>query len=264
MKKRMLFCTIGVIVLLLLAVLTIVSAIAYDNSKKVSFLDEEMGYVIAYQAYQDGEIKEPERFRQDDLETIESINIGYTGYYTTLKDLEKCYNLEWLFIGTPKASGHDYYNILREVPEPESEERILQLQAEIADVLQACNKITLLYIDNPDGVCNLESLEFLSRTQNVKILILNNLQEIDYMPVWQCEGLTSLDLYGCDIENVEGISQLENLTDVMLGNTNISEAGDLLNLPHLEELGLKNTPLAENEEELALLYEAFPDIEIKK
>ncbi len=262
MKKRTLFYAIGAAVLLLL--LTIESAIAYDNSKKVSFLDEEMGYVIAYQAYQDGEIKELERFRQDDLEKIEELNVGYTGYYSTLLDLEKCPNIERLYINAPRTGSFHYYHSARELPKAEDGERIKQLQKELLEILQVCSKLKTLYIWNPDGVCNLESLEFLNQAKNLRFLWLEELKGVDYTPIWQCGELTVLNLYGCDIVDVGGISQLKNLKDVWLVNTNISEAGDLLNLPNLEKLNIKNTPLANNEEELALLYEAFPDIEIKK
>ncbi len=262
MKKRTLFCTIGAIVLL--AALTLESAIAYDNSKKVPFLDEEMGYVIAYQAYLDGEIKEPEGFRQNDLEKIKELNIGYTGYYTTLLDLKKCPNLERLYINASDAASHRYYDRQREMPEPESGERIEQLQKELADILRTCEKIDYIYIWNPDGVCNLESLEFLKEAKNLRILWLDELEDIDYTPVWQCEGLTALEIIGCDIADLEGISQLKHLKNLWLYGTNVSEAGDLLNLPALEFLDIEKTPLAANEEELALLYETFPDIEIWK
>ncbi len=262
MKKRNVIYIVGG--MLLLAALTVASAIAYDNSKKVPFLDEEMGYVIAYQAYQDGEIKEPEGFRQNDLEKIKELNIGYTGYYTTLLDLKKCPNLEYLYINATDAASHRYYNRMREMPEPENGERIEQFQKELADILRTCEKIHFVYIWNPDGVCNLESLEFLKEAENLRVLWLDELAGMDYTPVWQCEGLTSLEISACDIADVDGISQLRNLTILSLRDTNISEAGDLLNLPNLERLEIENTPLAENEEELALLYEAFPNIEIWK
>ena len=262
MKKRNVIYTVGG--MLLLAALTVASAIAYDNSKKVSFLDEEMGYVIAYQAYQDGEIKEPERFRQDDLKKIEIINIGYTGYYTTLVDLKKCPSIERLYINAPATGYRKYYNYTREMPELESRERIEQLQRELTDILRTCDKLRVLYIWNPDGVCNLESLEFLKEAKNLRVLWLDELDGMDYTPVWQCEGITSLHLSYCDIADVEGIGQLKNLDYLYLDRTNVSEVGELLDLPNLEFLEIENTPLAENEEELALLYEAFPNIRIWK
>ena len=262
MKKRTLFYAIGAAVLLLL--LTIESAIAYDNSKKVSFLDEEMGYVIAFQAYWDDVIEQVERFRQDDLGNIKELNIGYTGYYTTLLDLKKCHNLESLYVNAPVVGGCHYYYSSREVPKPESRERIEQLQKELSEILQICSKLKTLYIWNPDGICNLDSLEFLNEAKNLRLLWLEELKGVDYTPIWQCEQLIVLDISDCDIADMEGVSQLINLEGLYLDNTNISEAGDLLDLPNLKKLEIENTPLAENEEELALLYEAFPDIEIDK
>ena len=54
------------------------------------------------------------------------------------------------------------------------------------------------------------------------------------------------------------------MTHIWLDGTKVAEAGDILNLPNLKHLEVTGTPLAENEEELALIYEAFPNIDLEK
>ena len=55
---------------------------------------------------------------------------------------------------------------------------------------------------------------------------------------------------------------MENLESLNLTATDISEAKDLLNLKNLKELDIIGTPLAENEEQLELIYQKFSDIDI--
>lgn len=58
-----------------------------DNNSKVTFEDDEMAKVIAEFAGVN-----VSKIREEDLEKVEVLNIGYTGYYDTLVDIEKCPN----------------------------------------------------------------------------------------------------------------------------------------------------------------------------
>ena len=257
MKKRIVIIS-G---LLCMALIAIVIFVVWCNGQKVSFVDEEMGYVIKHSAYEDGYIEKIEEFRQDDFAKVTDINIGYTGYYTTLADIEKCENLEMLYIGGLMWGDH-YYDMLREVPQPENEERVVQLQNELAGIFQACPKLRSLDIYNLEGNFELNSLEFLENAENLKGLSVMNMGELDYTPIWKCSNIVALTLSESKISDLSGISELQNLHVLILTDTEIAQAGDLLNLPQLETLVIEGTPLAENEEELQKIMEKFPELDI--
>lgn len=246
-------------------ILVVVIWIVYDNTQKVQFVDEEMGTVFAYEAYYNEIIEDVEDFRQEHLESITILNIGYTGYYTTLVDIEKLPNLQSLYIGAPDVGGgRGYYMSWRELPGPESAERIEQLQNELASILINGDVLERLYLWDDEGICEFTNLEFLKKGDNLKYISLSSLKDIDYTPIWTCSKLEYLNLWGCDITSLEGIGQLQSLRTLSLNETNIMEAGEILTLSNLERLSIENTPLAENEEELKLIYETFPDITIYK
>lgn len=262
MKKKI---RIGIIIIILLIVAIVgtvylVKWIEYDNSQKVEFEDEEMGKVIAATA----EIGDVIKFRKSDFEKIDDLNIGYTGYYTTLVDIEKCYNLKQLTIGQPDTPFLDYPFKEREVPENESPERIEQIQEELGSVLENCKNLQYLTISNKEGNCPLNSLNFLYSGEQLKDIMLYYQEKVDYTPIWECQQLTGLSLSFCDISELDGISKLNQLTALDVIKTNISEAGDIVNLPNLEYLSILDTPLEKNEEEIALLYEALPDLYFAK
>ena len=248
--------------LLCIALIAIVIFVVWCNEQKVSFVDEEMGYVIKHSAYEDGYIEKIEEFRQDDLAKVTDINIGYTGYYTTLADIEKCENLEMLYIGQVLWGNH-YYDEDREVPQPENEERVVQLQKELEGILQACPKLTMLDIYNLEGNFELNSLKFLENADNLIGLSLIYMGDLDYTTIWKCSNLVGLSLKGCEISELDGISELQNLRTLILTDTEIAQAGDLLNLPQLKTLYLEGTPLAENEEELQKIMEKFPELDME-
>lgn len=245
-------------------ILGVIACILFiSRAPRVVFEDVEMGNVIAFELSWHGEKRNRGSITQDELVEIKELNIGYTGYYTTLIDVEKCSMLEALYIGAPLA-GNNYYEISRDIPKTESTEKILQIENELAGILKNCTELKVLYVWNTKGTCALKSLEFLENADGLELLGLDEQGAIDYFPVWGCKSLTTLSLYGCDISDVGGISNLENLTHLDLKQTDIEEAGDILNLAKLEVLYIEDTPLAENEEELALIYETFPDIKLYK
>ena len=78
-------------------VITFIIAVLIDNSRKVDFEDETMAEMIAGTTG----VESVDKLRVDDLEKIKILNIGYTNYYSTLADIEKCTNLERLYISCP-------------------------------------------------------------------------------------------------------------------------------------------------------------------
>ena len=89
MKKRK--TVIWVIAVVIVITFTIAALI--DNFRKVDFEDETMAEMIAKTVG----VESADKLRVEDLEKITILNIGYTGYYDTLADIEKCPNLKRLF-----------------------------------------------------------------------------------------------------------------------------------------------------------------------
>ena len=119
-----------------------------------------------------------------------------------------------------------------------------------------------MYIIGEERYFELGDLEFLENGQNLKSLSLRNQSGMDYSAITKCAQLERLSLYGCDISDLSMLSDLENLEKLDIVGTNVSEAKDILNIEKLKVLYIADTPLEENEEQLALIYQQFPDIEI--
>ena len=256
MKKKLI--VIICIVIILLTGAAIAVTFIQDNAQKVDFEDEAMAEMISKTAG----VESVNSFRVDDLEKVEILNIGYTGYYDTLVDIEKCPNLKRLIIGYPDYKLADYYFIGREIPGPESKERVKQIEEELGSILEKCPNLTTIYISNEKGNCELDNIEFLKKGKNLISISLYYQTDIDYSVVSECSELQFLTLLYCDISDFGMISQLENLDSLVLTGTNVSEAKDILKLKNLTFFEIADTPLAENEEQLELIYQQFPDIDI--
>lgn len=233
-----------------------------NESKNVKFQDDEMGEVIAYELYKHGKIESVDDIKEENLEDLEHLNIGYTGYYDTLTDIMLCRNLKELIIGAVDVSDR-YHNFKsKDIASPESEEKIIQIQKELNDILQQCENLRELYIWNVENTCDLQSLEFLKYGEGLRSLWLQELSLNDYSPVFYCEELEVLYLNDCNISSLEGLDKLKNLKGLSLCNTDISTADEIIKLSNLKMLRIDNTPLAEDEDEMAKIYATFKDIEI--
>ena len=87
-KNRVIFISIAMVI----AIIAHIIAVLIDNSHKVAFEDATMAEMISKSAG----VETVDEIRENDLEKIEVLNIGYTGYYDTLVDIEKCTNLRRL------------------------------------------------------------------------------------------------------------------------------------------------------------------------
>lgn len=59
------------------------------------------------------------------------------------------------------------------------------------------------------------------------------------------------------------ISEIENLDSLVLTGTKVSEATDILKLKGLNFFRIADTPLAENKEQLELIQQKFPELNIE-
>ncbi len=258
MRKRInIICIIAFIVVLAFTITVLI-----DNSYKVDFEDETMAEMLAKTTG----VESVDKLRADDLEKIEILNIGYTGYYDTLMDLEKCMNLKRLIIGYPGYTQAYYPFFDREMPEPESKERVKQIEKELGSIIENCPNLTTLYISNEDGNCELDNIEFVKKGENyISVICLFYQSDIDYLPISKCKGLEYLSLRYCDVSDLSMLSELENLKRLNLEGTDVAEVEELLKLKNLNnlEIVLTNTPLAEKTEELENLQQQFPGLDIE-
>ena len=254
MKKRIIF-----IIIITMAIIA-VTAILIDNSHKVKFEDEIMAELMAKTAG----VESVDELREDDLEQIEILNIGYTGYYNTLVDIEKCPNLKRLVIGYPGYTMGYYPFADREMPKSESKKRVKQIEQELERVLEKCPNLEDIYLSNEKGNCELDNIEFLRKGKNLKSINLFYQTDIDYSVISECRELKFLSFHYSDVSNLEMISKLKNLECLVLTGTNVSEATDILKLEKLTFLRIANTPLSENEKQLELIQKQFPELKIQK
>lgn len=257
MKKR-----ISIIwIIAIIAVIAFIMVVLIDSSRKVNFEDEVMGEMIAKTM----RLESVDDLRVDDLEKITVLNIGYTGYYDTLDDIEKCPKLKRLIVSCPYSTMLYYPFADKEMPEPESKERVKQIEKELEGILEKCLELEEISISNENGNCELDNIEFLKKGKNLDVIYLFYQTDIDYSPILECKELVVLSLRYCDISDLSMLSELENLKRLNLEGTNIADVEELLKLKNLNSLDivLTDTPLAEKTEELENLQQQFPGLDIE-
>lgn len=87
-----------------------------------------------------------------------------------------------------------------------------------------------------------------------------DLRDISF--VAECRNLKVLYIYDLDIEDYSFLAKCDSLEELDLGGSCISTADPLLELKKLWWIGIFDTPLSENEEEVTRLCEAHPDAKI--
>ena len=244
-------------------VIGFVVAVLIDNSYKVDFEDETMAEMIKETVRKES----VDKLRVDDLEKITTLNIGYTSYYNTLGDIEKCQNLKSLYISCPYSWGLYYPFADKEMqePEPEKKERVKQIEKEIGSILEKCPNLTEIYISNENGNCELDNIKFLKKGKNLRIVYLYAQADIKYSSLSECKELVVLLLRQCDVSDLSMLSELENLKSLYLEGTDIADVEELLKLKNLNNLKIviTDTPLAEKTEELEKLQKQFPGLDIE-
>ncbi len=254
MKKS---TVIFISIVMLMAVIALIIAVLIDNSHKVAFEDATMAEMISKSAG----VETVNKIREADLEKIEELNIGYTGYYETLVDIEKCTNLRRLIIGYPNCPLSYYPFVGREIPEPESKERVKQIEKELGSILEKCPNITTIYLSNENGNCELDNVEFLKKGKKLIVVSLYYQADIDYSPLSEIPHLKGLSFDGCNMTELNMLDGLTELESLWIEKCDVSKAGEIVNVKSLKELEIEDTPLAGNAEELEIIFENCPNIE---
>ena len=227
---------ITIIIVIIIAVVGCIGRNCWKN-RKIVFADENMGKVICGSIYGYGKNVTTENVTWEQLGSIESLNIGYSGYYTTIKDIGKCRNLERLSINSIVEKYSAAYEIEQgEIPTDLSEKEIEKLQEELAEVLPKFSELTELDLADL-GKCNWTSIDFLKGCSQLEVLKIWRSVADDYSVLKECKSLKIIVLSGC----------------------NISSADDIMGLKNMEYIALRNTPLGDKPEEIKKLQEAYPD-----
>lgn len=254
MKKS---TVIFISIVMLMAVIALIIAVLIDNSHKVAFEDATMAEMISKSAG----VETVNKIREADLEKIEELNIGYTGYYETLVDIEKCTNLRRLIIGYPNCPLSYYPFVGRKIPEPESKERVKQIEKELGSILEKCPNITTIYLSNENGNCELDNVEFLKKGKKLIVVSLYYQGDIDYSPISEIPHLNMLSFEECNMTELNMLDGLTELESLWIEKCDVSKAGEIVNVKSLKELEIEDTPLAGNAEELEIIFENCPNIE---
>lgn len=205
---------------------------------------------------------------------IEFINIHCATRFETLEDLKYLKNLKRLW--------------MYPIPEPEDiverrekmEAHSAELVAELAELLPQLNNIEELFIGADMTV---RDFSFLQGVEGLrKLIILSGLKDLsgvenmlsleflvvvdgsveDISPVQELKKLKHLEIILNKVSDITPLQSLENLEWLILSNNNISDITPLLGLKKLREIRLYGNPVCENEEQMKLLREAFPEANI--
>ena len=227
---------ITIIIVIIIAVAGCIGRNGWKN-RKIVFADENMGKVICGSIYGYGKNVTTENVTWEQLGSIESLNIGYSGYYTTIKDIGKCRNLERLSINSIVEKYSAAYELEQgEISTDLSEEEIEKLQEELAEVLPKLSGLTELHLADL-GKCNWTTIDFLKG----------------------CSQLEELDLYFCGVNDYSTLKECKKLKSIFMWKCNISSADDIIGLENIEYIIIGNTPLGDKPEEIKKLQEAYPD-----
>ena len=208
----------------------------HDNSH-VKFSDENMAKVLYDAVYGRPNIT-PENITYKELKQIKKLHIGFSGDYTTLKDLKYCTGLEELNIdggvGSLMDNKDSYFSKDGKNGHEVTDEELNRIQKELGEILPELPNLKELWVC---GGIEWNSVEFLKDCKQIEEIHLYNNQTTDYSALKGCSSLKHLEI------------QFSNL----------SEAKSLIGIEKLEYLAVINTPLAKNMEEIEKLQKAYPN-----
>ena len=228
---------ITIIIVIIIAIVGVCIGRNCWKNRKIEFADENMAKVICGSIYGYGKNVTTENITWEQLDSIKSLNIGYSGYYTTIKDIEKCRNLERLSINSIVKKYSAAYEIEQgEIPTDLSKKEIEKLQEELTEVLPKLSELTELHLADL-GKCNWTAIDFLKG----------------------CSQLEVLKIWGSVVDDYSVLKECKSLKTIVLGGCNISSADDIIGLENIEYITLRNTPLGDKPEEIKKLQEAYPD-----
>ena len=228
-----------VIILVILCAIGVPAGKHWYNNHTIQFKDENMKKLIASLCYKP--YSEDLKITPKDMEKVVNLDIGYAGYYDTLEDLKWCTNLKSLLVNG-KPGEYDYvYKVFKgKVPEEVTEEKVNQFEKELGKILPKLTKLKSFKIVSKYG-CEWNSLDFLEGCNQIEEISMYDFKVTDYSALRQCKSLKMIVFFGCPI----------------------SKADDLIGPENLEWIGIRDTPLVNNPEELKKLKEAYPDAEYR-
>ena len=229
-----------VITVIVLCAIGIPAGKHWYNNHAIQFKDENMKKIIASLCYKT--YNEDLEITPKDMKKIVNLDIGYTGYYDTLEDLKWCTELKKLYIdmGVYESSEAAYQIAQGKVPEEVTEEKVKQYEKELGKVLSKLEKLEVIKIASDEG-CTWKSLNFLEGCNQIEELWMYEFAVDDYSVLKQCKSIKKIIIFNSSIENAE----------------------DMIGLEHLEWIGLVNTPLSDNPEEIKKIKEAYPNIKLE-
>ncbi|WP_455714922.1 hypothetical protein, partial [Anaerosporobacter sp.] len=186
MKKKLIYSLLIAALILVIGKKVGVLQYIHENSH-VNFADENMAIVLS-NALGGGET--PKTVTYKDLKKITKIDIGFSGYYSTIKDLRYCTNLKWLTINAHViGEGSPSYSINQgKIDKQLTKEDIALLQKELGDILPHLKHLKDLGVSN-NGGCNLYSLDFLKGCTQLETVNFYSSQADDYSVLKTCKSL---------------------------------------------------------------------------
>ena len=213
------------------------------KGRRVHFEDDMMRQVICLEL---GKDKDFQDVTYRELETIEELEIGPIGNFETIEDVAKCKNLKKLWVNVEITEKVAYYEIFEKKENgmiyypPVSQEKIKRIQKDLEKILKNAKLIEDFGFTNVNESLNIKNIDFLKYGKNLKILNISYANIEDYSVLKNCSKLEEIELW----------------------NDNIKTADVLLKLENIKKIWITGTPLAQNEEEIAKLKQAFPEAEI--
>ncbi len=231
---------IDIAIMVLLAAAIIIPWVKnlHENSH-VIFADKTMGEVLSEHAK--GKDITPASITYKDLKTIYRLDIGFSGYYETIRDIRHCTNVELLYIneGSGVKDEPAWKVNQGKVDRELTPEEIEKLQRELGRILPKMENLKRLGLADTGG-CDWTSTEFLRGCDQIEDLVLIRSSATDYSALKTCTSLKGITLTG----------------------SQISKAEDIIGLPKLEAIEIADTPLAENPKEVEKLRKAYPNANI--
>lgn len=242
MKKRVMVIFSIVLVAMIVVVCSIIipretekrQQQAIDN-RVVVFQNERMHYSVCYwvdRVALSANDNEPFDITVGQCNSLIRLNIGYVTLYDLdeLDDLLFFPNLEYLdmFIGNIGEQKQ------RRVGNVAYSEEVI---GKLSGILPQLKKIQWLYFGSDLTIFN---FCFISKCHDIQTLIAEN----------------------NTINDISALSSLTKLRQVFLGYNEISDITPLLELTHLEYISISGNPVCEDEAQMQLLRETFPNAEI--
>ena len=228
-----------IITVIVLCAIGIPAGKHWYNNHAIQFKDENMKRLIASLCYKP--YSEDLKITPKDMEKVVNLDIGYAGYYDTLEDLKWCTNLKSLLInGKPGEYGYVYKVFKGKVPEGVTEEKVNQFEKELGEILPKLTRLKKVRIVSKYG-CHWNSLDFLEGCNQIEELWMDEFAVDDYSVLKRCKSIKKIIIF----------------------NSSIKYAEDMIELEHLEWIGLVNTPLSDNPKEIKKIKETYPNIKFE-